>query len=150
MKNRMWNTPMRVALVAILTLVLAAPASAQTREQAKRIYDRLAGAPPTETVLNAMENNSSADPVCTANGVSGAQCAAYIAMEDPGFYNVTLKNFAAPWTNREFSVFVPLNDYIATVIGLIRDSNSLDFREVLYGDVQYVGRNGTVPAPVFD
>ena len=28
------------------------------------------------------------------------------------FYAVTLKNFAAPWTNRDQSVFVPLNDYI--------------------------------------
>ena len=145
MKNRMWNTPMRVALTAILALVLAAPASAQTREQAKRIYDRLAGVPPTDTVLTEIENGTHA--FCTANGYTGPACAAYVAMEDPSFYNVTLKNFAAPWTNREFSVFVPLNDYIATVIGLIRDSDSFDFREVLYGDVQYVGRNGTVPAP---
>ena len=40
------------------------------------------------------------------------------------FYNVTLKNFAAPWTNRDQSVFVPLNDYIATVIGMIRDDRA--------------------------
>jgi len=26
----------------------------------------------------------------------------------------TIRNLAAPWTNRDQSVFVPLNDYIAT------------------------------------
>lgn len=63
--------------------------------------------------------------------------AAFTAMEDPAFYDVTLKNLAAPWTNEAMSVFVPLNDYIATVIGLVRDGE--DFRKVLYDDVLYVG-----------
>jgi hypothetical protein len=50
---------------------------------------------------------------------------------------VTLKNFAAPWTNEDQTEFVPLNDYTATVIGMVRDD--VDFREVLYGDILYVG-----------
>ena len=145
MTNRTTNTPISIAIVVMLAMLLAAPASAQNREQAKRIYDRLAGVSPTAAVLDAMENNAGTDPVCSSNGVSGAKCAAYMAMEDPSFYNVTLKNFAAPWTNREFNVFVPLNDYVATVIGMIRDDR--DFREVLYGDIQYVGRQSTVNAP---
>jgi len=145
MNNRMWTGHLRLALAALLALMLAAPASAQTREQAKRIHDRLAGVPPTEAVLQSMTNATQAShPTCADNGVTGAECAAYIAMENPSFYNVTLKNFAAPWTNREFSVFVPLNDYIATVIGLIRDD--ADFRTVLWEDVQYVGEPGTVAA----
>ena len=136
---------MRVALAALLAFMLAAPASAQTREQARRIHDRLAGVPPTETVLQSMTNATTAShQVCADNSVTGAECAAYIAMENPSFYNVTLKNFAAPWTNREFNVFVPLNDYMATVIGMIRDDR--DFRTVLYDDVQYVGSPGTVNA----
>jgi hypothetical protein len=65
-------------------------------------------------------------------------------MNDKNFYNVTLKNFAAPWTNRYRSVFVPLNDYIATVIGLIRDDEP--FNELLSRDITYVGRNGIVSA----
>ena len=146
MNNRKWTNPMRMVLATLLAVMLAAPASAQTREQARRIHDRLAGVPPTETVLQSMTNATAAShQVCSDNGLTGAECAAYIAMEDPSFYNVTLKNFAAPWTNREFNVFVPLNDYIATVIGMVRDDR--DFRTVLYDDIQYVGRNGTVSAP---
>jgi len=142
MKNRMWKRHVHITLTALLAVMLAAPASAQTREQAKRIYDRLAGVPPTVATLDAMENNAGTDPICALNGVSGAACAAYIAMESSSFYNVTLKNFAAPWTNRDRSVFVPLNDYIATVIGMIRDD--VDFRTVLSADLQYVGSPGTV------
>lgn len=56
------------------------------------------------------------------------------------FYNVTLKNFAAPWTNEEQTVFTPLNDYSATVIGLIRDGG--DFRQILHGDIIYRGDPG--------
>ena len=37
------------------------------------------------------------------------------------FYTITLKNFATPWTNRDQTVFAPLNDYTATVIGMVRD-----------------------------
>ncbi len=72
-----------------------------------------------------------------------ANTAADIAMDNVNFYNVTLKNFAAPWTNRDRSVFVPLNDYIATVIGMVRDNEP--FNELLSRDITYVGSAGIVP-----
>ena len=31
-----------------------------------------------------------------------------MATNDPSFYNNTIRNMAAPWTNRAQSVFVPL------------------------------------------
>jgi hypothetical protein len=59
-----------------------------------------------------------------------------------------LKNFAAPWTNRDQSVFVPLNDYIATVIGIIRDDDpALGFNQLLSADVLYVGASGLPISP---
>ena len=118
-----------------LLLVLGAVSSqswAGPREQAKRIHDRLAGTHPSETVLDAME----------AAIIAGNEtAAANMAMDNDAFYNATLKNFITPWTNEEQTVFAPLNDYTATVIGLIRDEE--DFRTVLSGDVIYVGANGT-------
>ena len=59
------------------------------------------------------------------------------------FYTTTLKNFATPWTNRDQTVFAPLNDYTATVIGMVRDD--VDFRTSLSADVVYVGQ-GVTPA----
>lgn len=143
MKNMTWTktsfagrtrgTAVRSALAAILAILIAAPAIAAPREQAKRIHDRLAGVPPTEAVLQDMENAiAGGDP----------QAAAYIAMDNVNFYNVTLKNFAAPWTNRDMSIFVPLNDYVATVIGMVRDD--VPFNTLLSEDLQYVGRSGVV------
>ena len=153
MKNSMWTGHrdgrfggvLRATFAAVLMTVLAMPAGAGPREQAKRIHERIAGEPPTDAVLLQMQNAiSSSDPACSQYSVTGAKCAAYIAMENSTFYNVTLKNFAAPWTNRDRSVFVPLNDYVATVIGMIRDD--VDFRTVLSADLQYVGSPGTVSA----
>jgi hypothetical protein len=153
MKKSMWTghkdgrigSVLRAALATVLITVLAMPANAGPREQAKRIHERIAGVPPADAVLTQMQNAiSSSDPACAQYGVTGGQCAAYIAMENSSFYTVTLKNFAAPWTNRDRSIFVPLNDYVATVIGMIRDD--VDFRTLLSADLQYVGSPGTVGA----
>ncbi|PHQ73645.1 MAG: hypothetical protein COB82_07430 [Marinobacter sp.] len=108
-------------------------ATAGPREQAKRIHERIAGVPPSPEVLDQMATDIS------NNGQSGAVSAAYTAMDDPAFYDVTLKNFVAPWTNEAMSPFVPLNDYTATVIGIVRDNH--DFRRVLYDDILYVGNS---------
>lgn len=78
----------------------------------------------------------------SAGNVRGA---AEEAMANPNFYNVTLKNFVTPWTNEERSVFAELNDYAATVIGMIRDD--VPFNQVLTEDILYVGATGTVTAP---
>ena len=105
----------------------------QQRRQAKRMYDRLVGVPPTAAVLDQME------PLI----LSSPEAAAQIAMDDPGFYNVTLKNFAMPWTNESQDVFTPLNDYVATVIGMVRDD--VPFDQVLSGDVIYIGSDSNAP-----
>jgi len=132
------GTLLRVVLTTLLSTVLIAPAHAGYREQAKQLHDRLAGVPPTAAVLQQMED--AINPALPGN----ASTAAYLAMDNANFYNVTLKNFAAPWTNRDQSIFVPLNDYIATVIGMIRDDRP--FNTLLSDDISYIGRAGVVAA----
>ncbi|MGI9261077.1 MAG: hypothetical protein ACR2QR_03520 [Woeseiaceae bacterium] len=124
----------RLVAVSLLGASLISVAQAGPREQAKRIHDRLAGVPPTDAVLQAME--ADVDPFQNNN----PEAAAYAAMDNPNFYNVTLKNFAAPWTNRDQNVFVPLNDYIALVVGMIRDD--VPFNTLLSTDMLYVGSAG--------
>lgn len=119
----------------LLALQVWMAAAAGPREQARRLYDRLAGVPPSATVLDQMTSDIAAN---------NAQAAAQLAMADRNFYDVTLRNFVAPWTNRDRSVFVPLNDYTATVIGMVRDD--VDFSTVLSADLLYVGNSGGAPA----
>lgn len=103
------------------------------RQQAKRIHDRITGTSADNATLDTLEALILSD---------GAEAAADEAMLNPAFYNVTLKNFIAPWTNEEQSVFVPLNDYTATAIGMIRDE--IDFREILSGNIIYTGNTSTL------
>ena len=118
--------------IAVSVLALSAnPSLAGSLEQAKRIHDRLTGVPPSDLVLTQMQAMIEED----GDGVRAALFA-IDNLENDDFYNVTLKNWVAPWTNRDFDVFVDLNDYIATLIGVIRDDT--DFREAFYGDVVYV------------
>jgi hypothetical protein len=128
--------PLSRRLLAGLAIVLAMlqplAASADERSQAKRMHDRLAGVPPTAAVLDQMAADI---------GAGRTTDAAYRAMEHRSFYDVTLKNFAMPWTNRDQTVFAPLNDYVATVIGMVRDD--LPFNLLLSDDILYTG--GTAP-----
>jgi len=117
-----------MSLLILLTAVFTSTASAGAREQAKRIHDRIAGVPPSAAVLDVMAGHIS-------NG--NAILAAELAIENPSFYDVTLKNFVAPWTNEAMTPFVALNDYTATVIGLVRDER--DFRQILFEDILYIG-----------
>lgn len=119
------------ALMLATALFAGALAQADALTQAKRLHDRLAGVPPSPSVLTQMAN------LITNNQQTAA---ANIAMQAPSFYNATLKNFVTPWTNRDQTVFAPLNDYSATVIGMIRDD--VPFNTVLSGDILYVGGSG--------
>lgn len=106
-----------------MSIVIAGP-----QEQAKRIHDRLAGVPPSATVLNSMASDIQSGDV---------RAAAFTAMDNPNFYNLTLKNLVTPWTNKEQTVFAPLNDYTATVIGMVRDNEP--FNTLLSANLVYVG-----------
>jgi hypothetical protein len=122
---------LRILAVSVLIATLSAQAfnvQAGAREQAKRMHDRIAGVPPSADVLQQMENE-----ITDGDAVAAAR----IALNDPAFYDVTLKNFVAPWTNEAMTPFVPLNDYTATVIGMVRDN--MDFRDILQADIVYVG-----------
>src|SRR2546429_4495806 len=101
---------------ALLLAQLTIAAHAGPNEQAKRIYERIAGEPPPAAVLAQMATAISGSP-----GQAGLLAAAAIATSSPSFYNVTLKNLVIPWTNRDQTVFAPFNDYAATVIGMTRD-----------------------------
>jgi hypothetical protein len=127
----------RMAIAAALLLAVQGwnPAAAGPREQARRLHDRLAGVPPSDVVLTQMAADIQAN---------NPAMAAQRAMSNKNFYDVTLKNFVAPWTNVERSVFVPLNDYTATVIGMVRDD--VDFSTVLSADLLYVANTPGAPA----
>jgi len=133
------NTPqvsiLKSAGLACLLVCVAVSAAANDRDKAKRIHDRIAGVPPSEATLNAME-------ALVASG-NALQAATQYAVENPAFYNVTLKNMAVPWTNRDQTVFAPLNDYVATYIGMVRDD--VNFSTALSADLMYTVR-GTSPA----
>jgi hypothetical protein len=117
-----------IIVCTLLVFSATVLADALERRQAKRLHDRLTGIPPEESVLGDMEA-----ALMAGNDME----AALIAMDNKAFYNITLKNFAAPWSNRERTLFTPLNDYTATVIGMVRDETP--FNELLSANLVYVG-----------
>jgi hypothetical protein len=126
---------------AVLLLAqLGVPAHAGSNEQAKRIYERIAGEPPSPSELTQM-----ATAITSTPGQQGLLNAAAIATSAPSFYNVTLKNLVIPWTNRDQSVFAPFNDYAATVIGMTRDD--VAFNTALSDDILYTVNAPGLPPP---
>ncbi|MCB1646124.1 MAG: hypothetical protein KDI36_11760 [Pseudomonadales bacterium] len=111
-------------------------------EQARFIHDRLAGtvpvdAPGTEASDRLLEQMTD---LISAGDMTAA---AYLAMDTETFLSVTLRTMAAPWTNRDQTPFVPLNDYIATFAGAVRDD--LDLRRLLWDDILYVSNQPGLP-----
>jgi hypothetical protein len=123
------------AVCAILALQVA-PSHAGPNEQAKFIYDRIAGTPPSSAELATMS---------TAIQGGNAMAAAAVATNSPTFYNTVLKNWAVPWTNKSQDVFQPLNDYVATLIGMVRDD--VPFNTALSADILYTSNYQGLPAP---
>ena len=109
---------------ALALLSMNAHAASPNADQATRMYNRIAGIPPSAAEL--AQHDGGAGP-----GHGGAD-----RDQDPAFYNDTIRNMAAPWTNRDQSVFVPLNDYTATVVGMVRDD--VPFNTLLSADLLYV------------
>ena len=132
------QTLITVSTVSTLVFFLfgASLSYAGTREQAKRLHDRLVGVPPTAAVLDSMSAS-----IAAGDGMG----AALEAMNNPAFYNTTIREFATPWTNRDQSEYVDMNDAVATVIGIIRDD--VPFDQVLYEDIVYVGTSAATNIP---
>ncbi|PIE40741.1 MAG: hypothetical protein CSA49_06975 [Gammaproteobacteria bacterium] len=128
----------------LATILSTPPAFADIKDQAKRVYDRIAGVPPSETELNSMVNDLGGSP----SEQDFIAAAIKYPMSNKYFYNATLKNWITPWTNEQQTVFAPLNDFSATAIGLIADQNlgpngapdgnHLNFREILSANIIYV------------
>lgn len=123
------------ALSLFAALQPMVPAFAGPNDQAQRLFNRLTGTNPSSSVLTQMASDISSN-----NAIGAAQ----LAMQDSNFYNVTIRNFAAPMTNKAQSIFVPLNDYTATIIGMVRDN--VPFNTVLSADLVYIGNVTGAPA----
>lgn len=134
--GKRFGTLLTIMVIGLIGAGWQHPAQAITRDQAKRIHDRLTGTPPSDALLAQM---------AALDGLGAARLA--IDKNNPeskGFYSVTLKNFATPWTNRDRTVFAPLNDYTATVIGMVRDD--VPFNTLLSADTIYTANVSGAPA----
>jgi hypothetical protein len=130
MDMRVAELASRALCVLGLGLLLAAPATAGPREQARKLHDRIVGVPPSAAVLDQMAT------MIAANDTLGA---ANLAMQNPQFLMTSVKNLVTPWTNVDQNVHADLNDYTALLIGMIRDD--VPFTQVLTADLMYVGAN---------
>jgi hypothetical protein len=116
-------------LYFILGLV-SLQAFAGPKEQAWKLHNRLTGVPPIKTATS--------DPLADMTKYIEAgdgEGAVKVAMANKNFYNVVIKNWVKPWTNREQTSRTDLNDFTATVIGMIKDD--IPFNQVLSGDIIY-------------
>jgi hypothetical protein len=106
-------------------------------QTALRLIQRL-----TSSKINAR------DPLVTAVAAklaSGDRMGAVeLITSDRSFYNVTVKDMARKMSNRPETILVPLNDFTASFIGVVRDE--VDARELVAGNMMYLGRPTVAPS----
>src|SRR3569833_3709738 len=136
---RLARAPVAGALCALVlfSALSSQPAAAGTLQQEVLLYTRITGVPPTAAILAQIQ---------AANGNDTA--VANIALARPEFYNVTLRNIFAAESNRDNSVFVPLNDYIVTAIGMVHDD--VPYNTALSADILYTLKGVTPAASAAD
>jgi len=120
----------RIAILALLTWT--SNAEADTAAKAQRLFNRLSGAP---LALNDPRKAQMESLIAQNRMIEAAR----IASSTDGFLNLTVRQFAAPMSNRAESPRVPLNDFIAMFIGVARDG--LDARTLLTGNFLYIGNS---------
>lgn len=129
------------AVFAFSSSTLAGP-----REEAIRLYNRVAGVPPKPEEIAQME---------TLIRAGDYKAAARIASASYHFYHTNLVKLSHSLGNRDItprpeeheSQRVPLNDFVATVIGMVRDN--VPFDQALYGNVVYRAPAGLANVAAF-
>jgi hypothetical protein len=71
--------------------------------------------------------------------------AAQLATQHDGFFNITVRDFAKRMSTRDETVNTTLNDFVATVIGSVRDG--LPATQLLTGNFFYMGDPSKMAAP---
>jgi hypothetical protein len=109
------------------------------RYAARTLYIRIAGViPPIDSPsLTSMENLLSQGKKTEA---------ARIAMQDPNFLNITIRNLAQAMSNRAKTANEPYNDFVATFLGVVRDD--LSAKQLLTGNFFYAADATRIPAGV--
>ncbi len=104
------------------------------RDQARKLYSSLTGLTPSEKEISIIASKlSKGKSMEVARDIIESRA----GINSKGsFYNVTIKNFATPWTNVDFSKMFPLNDLSATVVGYVRDERP--FNDILQNDSVYM------------
>lgn len=110
------------------------------RTKAAIIYQRLTGTkiPLDAPILNQMESRIAAKDLIGA---------AELATSEPGFLNNTVKQMASRMSTRDESYTAGLNDFVATMIGIVRDDKPA--KEMLTGNYIYVPTAAVQALPAF-
>jgi hypothetical protein len=108
------------------------------RKRAQDIHSRLTGikTPISNPVLGEMEAL-----LRVGDGVG----AAAKVTSDPSFINITVRDFAAKMSNRDETINTQLNDFTATVVGIVRDEISA--QRMLTDDITYQADPTKAPVP---
>ncbi len=105
--------------------------------QARKMASRLAGVRvPVDhpLVLQMAEKLKAGDRIGAAKIITGDKAAGLPG--HPQFLNVTVRNMGLPMSNRDETVRAPLNDFVASMIGVTRDETNA--KELLTGDFMYL------------
>ncbi len=121
-----------IALLIFSFQLLAGP-----KEDTKFLVDRILGTAVTPTKFQEVEN------LITSGQ---RKQAALILTNHPDFYNVTLRSHFIQRATEESNKYYPLNDYTATLIGMVRDD--IPYNQVLSADILYIGA-GNLGLPAY-
>ncbi len=113
----------------------------QNLEKASTLYRRLTGTtlPVTSPLIKDMAQR------IQGSGETGLMEAAALATNQRDFYNITVRDFASRMSTRDETVNTDLNDFSATLIGIVRDN--INAKQLLTADFMYIADQSKAAVP---
>lgn len=127
---------MSFVVSALFSFSLYSDSSSETREQAIRLFSRVAG-------VNIALDDSRLDEMVRLLSEKKYMEAADIPTRDMGFPNATLFNFFAPMSNRSEGNNVKFNDFI--IMGIENTVHDFSYKEMVTGNFTSVIDDPTLP-----
>jgi hypothetical protein len=107
------------------------------RTRAYNVFKALTGVsiPIDDPRLKSMETYIRAGNIAAAE---------HVATDDPLFYNFRVAGLAAKMSTRDETARASLSDFVATFVGVVRDSDSTPATQLLTGNFYYMGDNAVI------
>lgn len=140
-------------IIGLISIILSVTLFSQSKAQAQTLAVNVVQCDPLEVISAERKDahrlfqsiTATKIPVCDTRikqmegllKAGNKKAAIAIATADPLFYDIMVRDIARQMSTKDETVLAPLSDFVATFVGVVRDSDTSSAKELLTGNFIY-------------